>query len=141
MDSTHAAAGFEELSHEECLELLARHDFGRIAILLEHQQPDIYPVNYTLDGENIVFRSSTGTKLTHASLDKVAFEVDERDDAGGAWSVVVKGVAREITDALDPASVRERSLPIDSPLGRGGDHFVRIVPRAVTGRRLVPRAV
>ncbi|HUZ21310.1 MAG TPA: pyridoxamine 5'-phosphate oxidase family protein [Acidimicrobiales bacterium] len=140
MDETHAAAELEELSHEECLELLARHDFGRIAVLLDQHQPDIFPVNYRLDGENIVFRSSTGTKLTHASLDRVAFEVDERDSSGGAWSVVVKGVAREITEALDPVSVRERNLPIETPLSRGGDHFVRIVPRAVTGRRLVPPA-
>jgi nitroimidazol reductase NimA-like FMN-containing flavoprotein (pyridoxamine 5'-phosphate oxidase superfamily) len=131
-------SAFEEMGPEACLELLARHGFGRIAVLLDDGQPDIFPVNYALDGDRIVFRSGPGTKLSHASLDRVAFEVDESEQDGTARSVVVKGVALEITEALDPESARQRELPIPSRLTGPDDHYVRIVPRSVTGRRLGP---
>ncbi len=123
----------QELTHDECLELLARNDVGRLAVTLEDGQPDVFPVNYRLDGDRIVFRSLSGTKLSHAALNKVAFEVDERSEAA-AMSVVVKGVGREITDALDPASERQRHLELGTLLR--GDHWVRIVPAAITGRRV-----
>jgi len=123
----------EQLTRDECLAVLSRNDLGRLAVALADGQPDIFPVNYVLDGDRVVFRSLAGTKLDHAALDRVAFEVDDRNSAG-AVSVVVKGVAREITTALDPESERQRQLELETPLS--GDHWVRIVPSSVTGRRL-----
>lgn len=120
------------LDEEECLAVLRRNDLGRLGVVEEGGQPDIFPVNYVVDGDRIVFRTLVGTKLEHASLDKVAFEVDERG-SGGALSVVVKGVAREITTAMDPDSERQRELVLATP--RDGDHWVRIVPSEITGRR------
>ncbi len=123
----------EQLSSAECLEVLERNDLGRLAVVLDDGQPDLFPVNYVLDGNRVVFRSLSGTKLDHAALAKVAFEVDERDEHS-AVSVVVKGVGREITTAMDPESERQRELELETPLE--GDHWVRIVPAQITGRRL-----
>jgi nitroimidazol reductase NimA-like FMN-containing flavoprotein (pyridoxamine 5'-phosphate oxidase superfamily) len=123
----------EQLTSAECLDVLGRNDLGRLAVVLDDGQPDLFPVNYVLDGDRVVFRSLPGTKLDHAALSKVAFEVDERSPTG-AVSVVVKGVGREITDAIDPDSERQREIELISPIE--GDHWVRIVPAQITGRRL-----
>ncbi|MDA8290070.1 MAG: pyridoxamine 5'-phosphate oxidase family protein [Actinomycetota bacterium] len=127
---------FEELSRDECLAILVSHRFGRLAVV-EDGQPDVFPVNYALDGDRVVFVTRPGTKLEHASLDRVAFEVDEFASEGdSAASVVVKGTAFEITGALDEASVRERALVVPTWVVPDEVHWVRIVPREVTGRRV-----
>ncbi|HVC26265.1 MAG TPA: pyridoxamine 5'-phosphate oxidase family protein [Acidimicrobiales bacterium] len=126
----------EELSRDECMAVLGYHRFGRLAVV-EEGQPDIFPVNYALDGDRIVFITRPGTKLEHASLDRVAFEVDEFGPEGQtATSIVVKGTAFEITGALDEASERERALVVPTWVHPDEVHWVRIVPREVTGRRV-----
>lgn len=136
MEPRDAIGRLEELSREECLELLASHEVGRLAVVVEGQ-PVIFPVNYALDGDIVVFRNDPGTKLTHARLDKVAFEIDDVDGATReGWSVVVTGTARELTDALDEVSVREQNLPL-RPWATGDKaHWVRIIAGAISGRRL-----
>jgi len=130
-------ARLEVLTHEECLALLTRNVVGRLAITADGQ-PDIFPVNYSLDGERIIFRSSPGTKLDHASLDRVAFEVDEFDPTSAtARSVVVKGTAREFTEGIDEASERERTLLVATMLPSNHMRWVRIIPNSITGRRIV----
>jgi hypothetical protein len=90
-----------------------------------------------LDGDLIVFRTDPGTKLDHGSLDRVAFEVDEIDLAHReGWSVVVAGTGREITGALDKASEREQSLPLQPWASGPKEHWIRIVAPVITGRRL-----
>ncbi len=134
--SGEAEGAVEELSREECVELLGRRDVGRLTIVVDGQ-PEVFPVNYALDGDVVVFRTDPGLKLLRGSPARVAFEVDEIDDDGGvAWSVVVKGTAREITEALDVASARERALEIEPFSGAELRHRVRVVPREITGRRL-----
>ncbi len=125
-----------ELTRDECLSILARHAFGRLAVA-EDGQPAIFPVNYALDGDRVVFRSAAGSKLDHASLDRVAFEVDEfDDDLASACSVMVKGTAREITEAIDAESRRERELAVSSWMPPGELHWVRIIPSEITGRQV-----
>jgi hypothetical protein len=129
-------SGLDELSYESCLELLASHDVGRLAVVVDGQ-PVIFPVNYVIDGEKVVFRTDAGTKLTHSSLDPVAFEIDELDfEAREGWSVVVQGTGREFTEALDDVSVRERALCV-SPWAAGEKaHWVRITHPRISGRRI-----
>ena len=57
--------------------------------------PDIFPINYTVDGGTLVFRTGEGTKLSGATGESpVAVEADGVDAVSGlAWSVVVKGKA------------------------------------------------
>jgi hypothetical protein len=97
-----------ELSASESWGLLREQLVGRLAVVSNDAHPDIFPVNYIVDHGSIVFRTAAGTKLAAAVDRPVAFEVDGYDPATGeAWSVVVKGTAREVKnldeviDALD----------------------------------------
>jgi nitroimidazol reductase NimA-like FMN-containing flavoprotein (pyridoxamine 5'-phosphate oxidase superfamily) len=54
----------EDIPAAECWELLGRHDMGRIAIVVDGK-PQIFPVNYGLKGNVIVFRTAAGTKLAY----------------------------------------------------------------------------
>jgi nitroimidazol reductase NimA-like FMN-containing flavoprotein (pyridoxamine 5'-phosphate oxidase superfamily) len=126
--------GIEELEQSTCWQLLRDNEVGRLAVsIAEH--PDIFPINYVVDHGTIVFRTNEGTKLAAAVLGAgVAFEVDGYDrDAGEAWSVVVKGRAKEISQLLGRFEAAD--LPL-FPWHAGEKHcFVRIEPEQVTGRR------
>src|SRR4029079_12772638 len=98
--ATEAHLAIEEIPYDECLELLATQQVGRLAVTTP-AGPGIFPVNYALGGDRVVFRTDAGTKLDAASLQRVAFEIDEFDAAHGTgWSVVVEGVGTEITAAI-----------------------------------------
>ena len=126
----------EDISQEDCQRLLRSHQIGRLAVVLE-DQPEIFPVNYELlDGE-VVIRTSAGKKLHGASQRRVAFEIDGIDEYGHrGWDVVVHGTAYDISTAYDEQA---RELPLEPWVGgEGKNSWIRIVPTAVTGRRIVP---
>ncbi|MDQ1515222.1 MAG: uncharacterized protein QOE80_1052 [Actinomycetota bacterium] len=129
---------FSEITREECLELLSERSLGRLGVI-DDGRPLIFPVNYAVDGEAIVFRTDPGLKLLRTPLRHVAFEVDEEDlEAGTAWSVLVQGHAFEITRAIDHRSEARRHLAL-SPLAPGEkDHWLQIEADDITGRRLRP---
>ena len=83
----------------ECLDRLAAARVGRVAFVSQGD-PVILPVNHGMDGENIIFRTATGTKLLAADTEQVvAFEVDGYDaDRRTGWSVLVRGVATTVED-------------------------------------------
>lgn len=104
---------------------------GRLATALG-EQPDIFPVNYVVDGMSIVFRTAEGTKLAEMVLNRnVAFEADGWDEQGG-WSVVLRGKAERITDADELA--RAEKLPLRPFLATAKTNFVRIAPGTISGR-------
>jgi nitroimidazol reductase NimA-like FMN-containing flavoprotein (pyridoxamine 5'-phosphate oxidase superfamily) len=125
----------EVLSESECMDLLATHHLGRLAVVVE-DHPLIFPVNYALGDRIVAIRTADGTKLAAARNAHVAFEIDGCDVAAGhAWSVLVQGVAYEITEAADRQSVLARRLRVD-PLAPGShDRWLGIHPVAITGRR------
>ena len=93
----------------------------------------IVPVNYVVDGETIVFRTATGSKLIELAVNRaVAFEIDDYG-SGEAWSVVVNGSATIISDADTIAAVE--LLPLSPWTRTIKPTFVRITPTAVSGRR------
>lgn len=125
----------EHLSTDECWKLLGGHPVGRIGVLVD-SAPEIYPVNHVVDEGTIVFRTDPGNKLH--GIDRspsVCFEADALDvDDRTGWSVLVKGRAAEITDAEELH--RARALPLRFwALGEKG-HWIRVMPREVTGRRI-----
>jgi nitroimidazol reductase NimA-like FMN-containing flavoprotein (pyridoxamine 5'-phosphate oxidase superfamily) len=125
------------LSSTECLELLATQRVGRLAVIAGGF-PRVFPVNYALDGDVIVFRTAPGSKLTAAQHANVGFQVDHVDEARrSGWSVMVTGMAETVTDEHTADLVRRtQALPIqpfdpaDKPI------WVRIIPSSMTGRRL-----
>ena len=127
--------GTEIVSSEECWDMLASQTIGRIALAVGGEL-DIFPVNYGLDGEGIIFRTNAGRKMAAADGGEVAFEVDSVDPTSrSGWSVVVHGTARDITRFDAPA----RQLAAQ-PWTGSKDFLVRISPRSVTGRRVNPQS-
>jgi len=105
--------------------------------VVDDRGPVVFPVSFVLDRHTVVFRTEPGTKLHAAARGSlVCFEADGTDTAGQAgWSVIVRG---EITEITDPAElVRLRALPLQVQAPGARDHFVRILPAALTGRRIV----
>jgi nitroimidazol reductase NimA-like FMN-containing flavoprotein (pyridoxamine 5'-phosphate oxidase superfamily)/DNA-binding XRE family transcriptional regulator len=94
----------EELDESQCLTLLHTQRIGRLAVF-HAGQVHVFPVNFTMAGRAIGIRTALGTKLEGADFRPVAFEVDDIDQSGRVgWSVVAKGVAQRVEDALDPVS-------------------------------------
>jgi nitroimidazol reductase NimA-like FMN-containing flavoprotein (pyridoxamine 5'-phosphate oxidase superfamily) len=131
-----AVPSLELMSRSECLDRLAEARVGRLAFVVDHR-PEIFPINYALDGETVLFRTAEGTVLSHAGLREVAFEVDHIDeDTQTGWSVVVQGHADDIADAIDATSERLRRLPLITWAPGQRAHWFAIRPRTITGRRL-----
>lgn len=131
-----ASAAFQMtvLDTASCMDLLRSQEVGRLAVSVA-RHPDIFPINYVVDGESIVFRTAEGTKLAAAyACPDIAFEIDGYDsDRGEAWSVVIKGQAEEISmyDLVDEEAFE---LIPWSPAGTKS-RFVRLRPETITGRR------
>lgn len=126
--------GMAAMSVTECWTLLRQAEVGRLAVSIA-DHPDIFPINYIVDGESIVFRTGAGTKLAAAVLGRgVAFEIDGYDPiAGDAWSVVVKGRAREIEHMIEYFDAED--LPLFPWHASPKPDIVRIEPEIVSGRR------
>lgn len=121
----------EVLGLDECWDLLAQEELGRLAYRLV-DEVHIVPLNYVVDGRTLLIRTGSGNKLLAAALHSdVALEIDWHDDAS-AWSVVVRGRLRRLQEdekhRLDGVSLRPW---IDTPK----DDVVELTPEAVTGRR------
>jgi uncharacterized protein len=98
--------------------------------------PVVLPVNFALDGEEIVIRTGAGTKLDAALRNAVvAFEVDEIDPVyHSGWSVMVTGMARELRA---PGEIeRARALPLRPWAPGVRDAFIAIPAQLVSGRRI-----
>ena len=132
-----APAVLSRLNRSECLRLLRCHQVGRLATTVDGG-PMIFPVNYAMDGDAVAVRTDAGSGIDGSILRRVAFEVDHiNPEAHEGWSVVVQGVARDITDALDPPSAHTRALPL-SPWAPGfKTTWIKILDPTITGRRLV----
>jgi uncharacterized protein len=126
----------EDLTRSECFGLLAAGNLGRVAVV-DDLGPVVFPVSFVLDRHTVVLRTEPGTKLCAARQGSlVCFEADGTDAAGQAgWSVIVRG---EITEVTDPAELAHLcALPLRAQAPGTRDHFVRILPAMLTGRRIV----
>ncbi|MGW3095302.1 helix-turn-helix domain-containing protein [Streptomyces sp. NPDC001102] len=124
-----------ELTPQQCRALLATHGVGRIAVPTA-EGPLVVPVNYSVVDGAIVFRTAPGTLPAQAAGCRVAFEVDRIDDVfSQGWSVLVRGLARTVTD---PGAVRRLTEQARGEPWAGGrrDTWVRIEPLALSGRRI-----
>jgi nitroimidazol reductase NimA-like FMN-containing flavoprotein (pyridoxamine 5'-phosphate oxidase superfamily) len=127
----------DALSEEECWALLAGHSLGRLGFTAHSGLPVILPVNYALDGRDVLVRSGPGPKLGAAERgDTVAFEVDQVDlESRSGWSVVLTGRAHVVS----PASQAERRALALEPWPAGPrSALLRIRVQHVSGRRLQP---
>jgi len=128
-----------DLTAQECHLLLATQQVGRLGVNAEHY-PLIFPVNYALDHGVIVIRTHPGTKLSAAAHANVTFEVDQIDQlTRSGWSVLVRGLAEEVTGEHRAELVERTKASGVQPWAPGEHgHWLRLIPHAITGRRIVP---
>lgn len=127
--------GMETLSEDECWSLMKKMSVGRLAVSIGGV-PDIFPVNYVVDGHTVVVKTGPGTKLAAALFGEgVAFEVDSVDeDQKLGWSIVIQGTGAE-AETLDELMDAE-SLDVE-PWAEGyKGRFLRITADRISGRRI-----
>ena len=128
-------AGLEMLSFDECLALLASVPVGRVGFHADGEVV-VLPVNHVVDGQDVVFRTARGAKLSAAEArNPVAFEADDYDpETGSGWSVLVTGRAEAV---YEDAEIRRLSglglypwaTAVDRPF------WIRIRASSVSGRQ------
>ena len=125
----------EQLSQAECLRLVGQVPLGRI-VYTRQALPAVELVNFALDDGDIIIRTDSGGKLAAATRGAVvAFEADSMDLAAHAgWSVTIVGYSRAVTDREEILRLAQTGLEPWAPGAR--DHFIRISPSIVNGRRI-----
>ncbi len=134
MSSSPSESPTEILSAEDCWKYLQASYIGRLAVI-NGAAPEIFPVNFMVVGETIVFRTAPGTKLRALLAGAaVAFEADGLNAySTEVWSVVVKGQPGPFEGS--PGSLHEAG-PDREPWQAGlKEHLVQISPVEVSGRR------
>ena len=136
MTTVDRRTGIEVIPRDECVALLQADVIGRLAFVA-NGAPLVLPVNYAMDGDVVVFRTGEGSKLAAAERGTACFEIDAFDRATRTgWSVLARGRLEEVTvhQAADLAHARELGVSPWIPEGR--DHWMRLVPETITGRRV-----
>ena len=128
-------AGLEVLPFDRCLELLATVPVGRVSFFADGEIV-VLPVNHVMDGQDPVFRTAHGSKLSAAEgQNVVAFEADDYDARSrSGWSVLVNGRAHAI---YEDQEIRRLSRLGLRPWVASAKHafWIRIRPASITGRR------
>jgi nitroimidazol reductase NimA-like FMN-containing flavoprotein (pyridoxamine 5'-phosphate oxidase superfamily) len=133
----------EHLDEAECMRLIAPGGIGRLCFAGRFDLT-VLPVNYVLHSGKILFRTApegstdedlrTSIGVAHAEY-RVAFEVDDFDaKTRTGWTVLVQGPAHHIDSANERAEAEAAGL--ETWAGGDRDHFIRITPASVTGRRI-----
>lgn len=131
-----ANTGIELIDRDECLALLRADEIGRLAVI-DSGRPVIFPVNYVVDDEDIVFRTAPGTKVDQGPRAGACFEIDGFDRPHHAgWSVVVTGRLDEVTAYSGSLFARASELPVHPWADGPKEHIMRLVPASITGRRI-----
>jgi nitroimidazol reductase NimA-like FMN-containing flavoprotein (pyridoxamine 5'-phosphate oxidase superfamily) len=130
------ANGREVLGREDCLALMRSVTLGRV-VFTDRALPAIEPVQFALDGDDVIIATTPGSKLASATRGAiVAFETDAFGPGSrSGWSVTVIGQARVVR-----ATEIERlsRLPLKQWAPGRHVHFIRICGEYVSGRRIYP---
>ncbi|WP_214104561.1 pyridoxamine 5'-phosphate oxidase family protein [Acrocarpospora catenulata] len=127
----------DTLSVQECLDLISGGGIGRVSFSGSHG-PTVLPVNYRMHQGAIVFRTRSGGVMDEdlrtgiKDLDMcIAFEIDSiNETTRSGWSVLIQGPVRSIPRSAIAGT------PLETWAGGERDHYLRIVPTQITGRRL-----
>jgi len=135
------SAKLEILGEDECLRLISPGGVGRV-VFAGRFDLTVLPVNYVFDDGAILFRTAQAgstdedlrTGIEHAEY-RVAFEVDDIDaETREGWSVLLQGPAHHLDDPADQAAAV--AAGVEPWPGGEREHFIRITPVRVTGRRI-----
>jgi len=129
-------AGLEILPFDRCLQLLSTVPVGRVSFFADGEIV-VLPVNYVMDGQDPVFRTARGSKLSAAEgQNVVAFEADDYDECSrSGWSVLVNGRAHAIYEEAEIQRLSRLGL---RPWVNAADRpfWIRIRPATISGRRV-----
>lgn len=128
--------GLELLAEADAMALLRSGHVGRVGVTMG-ALPAIFPVNYGVIDDAIVFRTAPGSKLAAALRGAVvAFEVDDYDRADRVgWSVLAVGQSEVVHD-LDMV-FKVLDAGVEPWAGGIRTNIVRIRPEMLSGRRIV----
>ena len=120
-----------ELDDEQSWRLLEGTKHGRLVVSVAGE-PDIFPVNYVTANRKIYLRTAPGNKLAQLTINStVLFETDGILSEE-AWSVVLRGKARVLSNSAELAAVEDLGLKTWVPTLK--DFYVEIEPTSVSGR-------
>jgi nitroimidazol reductase NimA-like FMN-containing flavoprotein (pyridoxamine 5'-phosphate oxidase superfamily) len=133
----------EHLDEAECMRLIAPGGIGRLCFAGQFDLT-VLPVNYTVHDGAVLFRTApegtteedlrTGIGVASAEY-RVAFEVDDFDiQTHEGWSVLVQGPAHHLDSDEERAAAE--AIGLQTWAGSNRDHFIRVTPARVTGRRI-----
>ena len=120
-----------ELTDEQSWNLLEGTKHGRLVVSVAGE-PDIFPVNFVTSDRKIYLRTAPGNKLAQLTINSaVLFETDGilSDEA---WSVVLRGTARVLTNSAELERVEALGLKTWVPTLK--DFYVEIAPTSLSGR-------
>ncbi len=128
---------FGVVDEREALALAATMPVGRIALVHDGRLL-VAPVNFLLDGRDVLVMTAGGTELLRGARGHAAaaFEVDDVVEwSRSGWSVLIRGQLSEVADAETVGYVLTRLRP-----WAGGErhHVARLAGEEVTGRRIEP---
>ena len=123
----------EEISTAECKELLASRSLGVIAYT-EHALPAIRTVNYVVDGDEVLIRTTADSIFARAVANAtVALNVHVVDlDQRSGWSVTAVGRARLLP--VEQSQALSGTLGTWAPEESGQVLHLRL--QKITGRRM-----
>lgn len=124
----------EVMTEREVLAVVGNESLGRIGFVVD-EWPVVLPVNFVLDGRDVVFRSDPGAKLDASRGGRVCFQVDHADSLyERGWSALALGLA----DRVDDPDELERLQRLRLRPWAGGvkANWVRVTVQQWSGRRL-----
>lgn len=126
----------EDLTADQSRAHIAGGGVGRFLFVDADRGPVAEPVNYRMDGADVVFRTdSKSSILTGVQEPRVSFDVDHIDDAlSEGWSVLLSGTASVVTDPAELARVK--ALGIEPWPGGQRDTYIRFSISQISGRRI-----
>ncbi len=125
-----------DLSREDCVRLLGAGIAGRVAVSTP-TGPHIVPVNYAVDGESILIRTTAYSLLgTYRRDAQLCFEVDQFDyENQRGWSVLARGRSEALHHGRELDRIQQFWAP--RPWASGvRPLFLKVVWHELTGRRL-----
>ena len=128
-------AVLEDLTTDQCVDLLAAHGVGRIAIN-DDGWPVVFPVNYRVVDRGrhrwIAIRTRVDGALDHPQA-RVALQIDGIDPIRHVgWSVLARGILHAVDEQA--SDFAERFDP--TPWAPDRDSWLVIEPIRITGRRI-----
>jgi nitroimidazol reductase NimA-like FMN-containing flavoprotein (pyridoxamine 5'-phosphate oxidase superfamily) len=120
------------LTRRDCLRLLGRNGLGRV-VFTDAAMPAVRPINYVLDGDDVLFRLPLAGPATVAIRGSVVgFQADGIDPTTCAgWTVLGVGQAVELADDDRRAVLAENRL---GPYSGVAAHTFAVPLRQLTGQ-------